>query len=54
MELSSYPVEVQAFIQGLINEGVIKENDIIDRTFINYLYTQRFDKDYIDSMRHDR
>lgn len=54
MNITNYPHHVQEYISALISNGALYEDALTDKTFINYLYTQKFDKDYIDSMLHDR
>ncbi|KXG75034.1 hypothetical protein [Thermotalea metallivorans] len=50
MDLSIYPTNVQEFLSEFIKRGIIDPNGVPDKTFINFLYTQRFDKDYIDAI----
>ncbi len=54
MDVNNYPPHVQEYISALISSGVLHEDGVIDKTLINFLYGQKFDRDYIDSMLHDR
>lgn len=55
MDLKSYPPEVQEYVSELIRRNVVNTDSILsDKTFINHLYTQRFDEDYIKSFSRDR
>lgn len=53
MNLEKYPLDVQLFIKELIKKGILTD-ETIDEVFINYLYSQRYDKDYIECIKHDR
>jgi hypothetical protein len=53
MQQKDYPTNVQKFIDEMIKRKVV-EDDIKDPMLINYLYTQVYDEDYIDSMMNDR
>lgn len=54
MEISDYPPEVQKFLYELLKHRVISRDALSDKTLINYLYSQRFDEDYIDSMKKNK
>lgn len=54
MDLNDYPVDVRKYISELLRRNVISNDALTDKTFINYLYTQKFDEDYIRSLSNDR
>lgn len=53
VSLSDYPPNVQKFLLEMIKRNVISMESLSDKTLINYLCTQKYDDDYIDSMAHD-
>ena len=53
MEAECYPPDVLKFIRELKRRGVL-DDDLTDRTFVNYLYSQKYDEDYVESMDEDR
>ena len=55
MDLNSYPPGVREYVSELIKRKAVNTDSILlDKTFINHLYTQRFDEDYIKSVFNDR
>ncbi|MCX7921709.1 MAG: hypothetical protein N3B21_06810 [Clostridia bacterium] len=54
MDLSSYPSDVQEYINELIKRRAIGPESLKDKTLMNHLASQRFDRDYLDSMINDR
>lgn len=55
MDSKHYPPEVKEYIEALIKRKALNTDTILnDKMFINYLYTQRFDEDYIKSIENDR
>ena len=54
MDLCDYPPEVQKFITELLKRRVITRESLDDKMLINFLYTQRYDEAYIDSIMKDR
>lgn len=53
MNFNEYPHDVQLFINEFTKERILSD-ELIDETFINYLYFQKYDADYIDYIRNDR
>lgn len=54
MNLDCYPAELREYISELIKRKAISSDSLSDKMLINYLYSQKLDKDYVDSMKHDR
>lgn len=54
MDLNNYPKDVRKFLSELLKRHAISIDTLDDKTFINYLYGQKYDEDYIDSMKKDR
>jgi hypothetical protein len=54
MKYDSYPESVRKYVVGLSKYGVIDTDDATDRMLMNYLCTQTYDEDYLDSMLSDR
>lgn len=54
MRKNSYSESVMRYVSELSKYGVINSDDEADRMFLNYLSTQTYDEDYIDSLVKDR
>jgi hypothetical protein len=54
MNINKYPPNVQKYLSELVKRDVLNEEDPTDIAFINYLYTHKYDEDYVESMDHDR
>ncbi|WP_170138250.1 hypothetical protein [Anaerobacterium chartisolvens] len=52
MELNDYPVIVREILCELIKRKAVTELSIGDKMLINYLCTQKLDRDYIPSLQH--
>ncbi len=47
MDLENYPAIVRDILHELIKRKAVSELSIRDKMLINYLCTERFDRDYI-------
>lgn len=54
MDISKYPNDVQKYLIEFTKRGVIDPDENEDKMLINYLYSQKYDGDYIDSLGNDR
>ena len=54
MAEEKYPPEVEKFISELLKRNVISKESLLDKTLINYLYSQRYDVDFIEALKHDK
>jgi hypothetical protein len=50
MNLDKYPEDVRKFVNELLRRNIIHEDDVLDPMLINYLSTQKYDEDYIDTI----
>jgi hypothetical protein len=54
MEHCDYPDDVKKFIFELLKRNVISKESLYDKTFINYLFSQRYDVDFIKALKHKK
>lgn len=45
--------EIQTYLQELRKSGAFSSNSNMDKTYINYIKTQKIDSDYIKSWKED-
>ena len=54
MNREKYPPEVEKFISELLKRNVISRESLSDKTLINFLYSQKYDTDFIETLKHDK
>ncbi|MCX7745883.1 MAG: hypothetical protein N2645_03185 [Clostridia bacterium] len=54
MDMKNYPEDLQKFILELKKRNTFNDDNLKDKTLMNYLHSQKFDEDYLKSMKNDR